>query len=104
MEPPSGDLTRSAVWGILGGINLHTKSTGVVYSTICHLAKLFSCDPILETVIEKRRNQYVEEHGIQKYTQMLYAEGNLIGGVLETDNPVGEDVEDKIPGFQVFRL
>ena len=35
---------------------------------------------------------------------MLYAEGNLIGGVLETDNPVGEDVEDKIPGFQVLRL
>ena len=103
MEPPSGDLRDPLYGGFSEELILHTKSTGVVYSTICHLAKLFSCDPILETVIE-RRNQYVEEHGIQKYTQMLYAEGNLIGGVLQTDNPVGEDVEDKIPGFQVFRL
>ena len=67
MEPPSGDLRDPLYGGFSEELILHTKSTGVVYSTICHLAKLFSCDPILETVIE-RRNQYVEEHGIQKET------------------------------------
>lgn len=101
--PASGDLRDPLYGGFSDELILHTKSTGVVYSTICHLARLFGCEPVLERVIE-RRNQYVEEYGIQKYTQMLYSEGKLIGGVLETDNPIGEDVEDKLPGFQAFRL
>lgn len=102
-EPPSGDLRDPLYGGFSDELILHTRSTGVVYSTICHLARLFGCAPVLECVIEKR-NQYVEKHGIQKYTEMLYEEGGLIGGVLETDIPIGEDVEDRIPGFQVFRL
>lgn len=102
-EPPSGDLRDPQFGGFSEELILHTRSTGVVYSTICHMARLFDCEPVLGKVIEER-NRYTREHGIQAYSEMLYKEGNLIGGVLETDNPVGEDVEDKMKDFQVFRL
>ncbi|MCI6465427.1 MAG: amidohydrolase [Faecalicatena sp.] len=102
-DPPSGDLRDPLYGGFTEELILHTRSTGVVYSTICHLARLFNCEPTLESVIEQR-NRYTEQYGIQAYSEMLYKEGNLIGGVLETDNPIGEDVEDKMPEFQVFRL
>lgn len=101
--PPSGDLRDPLYGGFSDELILHTRSTGVVYSTICHMARLFDCEPTLERVIEER-NLYTAKHGVQAYTEMLYKEGNLIGGVLETENPIGSDVEDKIPGFQVFRL
>lgn len=102
-EPASGDLRDPWFGGFSEELILHTRSTGVVYSTVCHMARLFDCEPVLETVIEER-NRYVKAHGIQAYSEMLYQEGGLIGGVLETDNPIGEDVEDRMPGFQVFRL
>ena len=91
-DPPSGDLRDPLYGGFTEELILHTRSTGVVYSTICHLARLFNCEPTLESVIEQR-NRYTEQYGIQAYSEMLYKEGNLIGGVLETDNPIGEDVE-----------
>lgn len=102
-EPASGDLRDPRFGGFSEELILHTRSTGVVYSTVCHMARLFDCEPVLETVIEER-NRYVRAHGIQAYSEMLYQEGGLIGGVLETDNPIGEDVEDRMKGFQVFRL
>ena len=102
-EPPSGDLRDPQFGGFSEELILHTRSTGVVYSTVCHMARLFDCEPVLEKVLEER-NRYTREHGIQAYSEMLYKEGNLIGGVLETDNPIGEDVEDKMPDFQAFRL
>lgn len=102
-EPASGDLRDPQFGGFSEELILHTRSTGVVYSTICHMARLFDCEPVLEKVIEER-NRYVKAHGIQAYSAMLYQEGGLIGGVLETDNPIGEDVEDRIQGFQAFRL
>lgn len=102
-EPASGDLRDPLYGGFSDELIADVKSQGVVYSTVCHLARLFDCEAKLETVIEKR-NEYVLAHGIQAYSEMLYGEGKLIGGVLETTNPIGEDVEDKIPGFQVFRL
>ncbi|MCI5699904.1 MAG: amidohydrolase [Lachnospiraceae bacterium] len=102
-EPASGDLRDPLFGGFSEDLIKDVQSTGVVYSTICHMARLFKCPATLESVIAER-NKYVLEHGIQAYSEMLYKDGNLIGGVLETNNPIGTDVEDKIPDFQVFRL
>ena len=67
-EPASGDLRDPQFGGFSEELILHTRSTGVVYSTVCHMARLFDCEPVLETVIEER-NQYVRAHGIQAYSK-----------------------------------
>lgn len=99
---PNGDI-RDPLYGAASPELLqHNENTSVVQSTVTHLAKYFGCEPTLDAVLEERNRRAA--NGMYEYSKALYDDAGLIAGVLETTNPIGEDIEDKMPGHQVCRL
>lgn len=99
---PNGDI-RDPLYGAASEeLMEHWANSSVVQSTVTHLAGLFGCDATLDAVIAARNRR--AERGMYEYSRMLYNDALLTAGVLETSIPIGEDIEDRIPGHLVCRL
>ncbi len=74
---------------------------GVVKTLVHYLSKLYGCAPDLDTVLEERNKRTIEN--AWSYTQTLYQEQTIIGEVVDSGLPMGDERLQCFP-TPVYRL
>ena len=77
---------------------------GIVKVVTNYLADYLDCEPTIDAVLQKRNssiNGNVEK--LKEYTKSLYNDANIIGTILDTNDP-WEDQKSKVFPCPVFRL
>jgi len=87
--------------GMSDTLQSHLKDMGVVHTLVANLADLYGCPPSIGDIVAERNRR--TRGGVLPYAKFLYKDANIVGTVLDSDRPVGQEVVDSIP-CKVHRL
>ena len=102
-DTPIPGVTKNKLWGATDELNLHFPQMGVVLTAVCQLAKMFACEPTLETVTAER-NLRTGSTGLAGYAKMLYENAGIVCSVMDSNLPLNDPILDLTPGKKIRLL
>ena len=94
---PTPGVAKTKLWGATDDLRFHFPYMGVVLTAVCQLAKLFGCEPELETVTAER-NRRTAEAGLAGYARLLYEDAGIAASVMDSGLPINDPILDLTPG------
>jgi predicted TIM-barrel fold metal-dependent hydrolase len=102
-DTPIEGVAKSKLWGATDDLLFHFPHMGAVLTMVCQLAKLFGCEPVLETVTAER-NRRTAEKGLAGYAAMLYKDAGIVCSVMDSNLPINDPILDLTPGPKIRLL
>jgi len=102
-DTPIPGVAKAKLWGATDDLLFHFPHMGVVLTAVCQLAKVFGCEPELETVAAERNRRTAKE-GLSGYAKMLYKDAGIVCSVMDSNLPINDPILDLTPGKKVRLL